>query len=261
MNWHHKVFLLCLKMAVGEFSIVHGLSTQNRSVQGRRVHRTHLSLSDESSPFTYSIISTMDLDPSKDNFLATQVWPSARVAAAALKHHSHSSWSVCELGCGPGLPSIVAASMAGRPLVVATDLDEFALKIVKSAGVDQNLDNLTTQKIDITQEPEEIICQNQSWFNKIDLFVMADVFEDAEVAKGAAALTKYILNGKTSDANGSRNPRVWVFAQSDRAQREVYLKSLHEIYPATQWESLEFNVNHGSNRLWLVDLDEIEVNY
>lgn len=95
-------------------------------VSGVGVHRTYLRLPNPALPFApppfcYSADAFTlpseddegDVGPSLDvtpNFLATQVWPSARAAATTIEKCSDPSWIICEFGCGPGLPSIVAAS-------------------------------------------------------------------------------------------------------------------------------------------------------
>ena len=48
-----------------------------------------------------------------------------------------------ELGCGPGLPSIVLANL-GISEVIATDVDLIALQMVEKSAREQNLDNLKT---------------------------------------------------------------------------------------------------------------------
>jgi len=230
------------------------------SIRGRLVHYNPLFTTDASSPFTYSIASIKDLDSSKNNFLATQVWPSARVASNALLELCEKHWKVCELGCGPGLPSMIAAKI-GCPMVVATDLDELALDLVQAAANDQGFDQLVTKRLDLTQ-PLDVITSQNSWLNEIDLFVMSDIFEDTKVACGAAAFTKKILGCHTK-SNNNKQPRIWVFAQSDRAQRDIYLKSMQEIYPQAQWSPLEdyYSKKEYCNKLWLVDLDETKVKY
>mmetsp|Transcript_36257 Transcript_36257/g.54122 ORF Transcript_36257/g.54122 Transcript_36257/m.54122 type:complete len:128 (+) Transcript_36257:154-537(+) len=97
------------------------------NVDGVRVHKVPLmhpadkETSVAAVPFCLAVSSTLDL-PTKINFLSTQVWPSARVAARCLLESSvPSEWSVCELGCGPGLPSLSAATICQS--VTATDLD------------------------------------------------------------------------------------------------------------------------------------------
>lgn len=241
---------VCLHFVVCMISLTSSILHQTR-VAGRLVNKTPLSTTDDLSPFTYSLASITDLDSSKDNFLATQVWPSARVASNALLELVDANWKVCEFGCGPGLPSI-AAARKGCPLVVATDVDNFALELVQAASKEQDLDQqLVTHQIDLTQNASCVI-SNAPWFQEIDLFLMADIFENAQVARGAADLTKEILKL-------NHGPKVWVFAQADRAQREDYLESIREIFPKAKWRGL--GEHDPTNNLWLVDLDETKVKY
>ena len=82
--------------------VIAGLSRQNvavalqqptrgstvKTVEGLPVHRTHLrkqqAQEQQTQPYCFALSSIMDL-PSRSNFLATQVWPSARVAAKTLE--------------------------------------------------------------------------------------------------------------------------------------------------------------------------------
>ncbi|CAJ1932416.1 unnamed protein product [Cylindrotheca closterium] len=266
----------------------------------------------KSSPFAYSIASILDLDSSRDNFLATQVWPSARVAAQALlrydpnsrhgglfandnndngeKMASSTKWKMCEFGCGPGLPSLAAAHTNHYSQVVATDLDEFCLELVQAAAKDQGLEHvITTQVLDLTKDPKMLLGlsttaeasegddsvseinaassssssprplpSSYAWMKDIDLFVMADIFENSQVAKGAAAWTKFLMN-----SSSLHRPRIWVFAQSDRAQREIYLETLKEIcgMEAKDLKWLPLEDCNENDSLWLVDLDETQVQY
>lgn len=209
-----------------------------------------------SSPWCY----TARIDPTREapdvkyNFLATQVWPSARTAAFFLERNLDTicDWKVCELGCGPALPSLVMANLGLRE-VLASDLDEIALEMVKEAAKDQCCDNLSTKCVDLTGDPTVI--------DEIgaDLYVMSDVFENANVAKGAAGFTMKALQS---------GAKVWVFAQSDRAQREIYLQELqeleaHEYVHIMDWRKIndmegELPSNHP---LILFDLEEIAVDY
>jgi hypothetical protein len=129
-------------------------------------------------------------------------------------------------------------------------LDVFALHLVEHAANDQGLikdhsSTLATQRFDLVHD-------NVSSLPKVDLYLMADVFESSRVAIGAARLTKEILqkDGAT----------VWVFAQSDRAQREVYLQELQTLLLDTSiaWQAME---QGPSNKLWLCDVDETTVKY
>lgn len=236
-------------------------------VRNLPVHRVPLrqnSASNEAtplSPYSFAVSSIIDL-PSSSNFLATQVWPSARVAARALEEYGPllmkdskiaMTFKVCELGCGPGLPSLTAAATMANCQVIATDIDVMALDLVTAAAIEQNLsDSVMTRTYDLIQADWD-----HEWMNTVDLFVMSDVFESSAIALGAARLTKHVLNGD-SDA------RVWVFAQSDRAQREVYLSELQRLFPDDSkiragWTA--FDSYHADNRLWLCNLEETAVNY
>lgn len=163
------------------------------------------------------------------------------------------TFKVCELGCGPGLPSLTAAATMANCQVIATDIDVMALDLVTAAAIEQNLsDSVMTRTYDLIQADWD-----HEWMNTVDLFVMSDVFESSAIALGAARLTKHVLNGD-SDA------RVWVFAQSDRAQREVYLSELQRLFPDDSqiragWTA--FDSYHADNRLWLCNLEETAVNY
>jgi predicted nicotinamide N-methyase len=207
----------------------------------------------ESSPWTY----TASVDPTieqlspfpKYNFLATQVWPSAREASFFLETHVDKSWKCCELGCGPGLPSLTIAQI-GCKSVIATDVDEVALEIVQKAANEQHLKNLQTMRVDLTGSSEvldEILA---------NLYIMSDVFENSQVAYGAAQMTIKVLDS---------GAKCWVFAQSDRAQRNFYVEKLKELgaekYGPLDWRLSNRVEPKGPDTLLLIDLDEVNVDY
>lgn len=207
-------------------------------IQDLPVHTVSLCQSDSDAPFCYAVSSITDLKPHQ-NFLATQVWPSARAAAHFLRTHLQTSWTVCELGCGPGLPSLAAAKWNCQK-VIATDLDELALELVHAAAIMQGLSQVTTERVDLLE----------LYLPMADLYILSDVFESGAVAKGAAVLTQRALDA---------GARVWVFAQTDRAQRDVYLAEVQRFQPQISWISME-NYNANS-KLSLFDIDEQFVNY
>lgn len=226
-----------------------------RSIQGVPVQKAKLLQDSPSSPFCYSVSSISSLSPTS-NFLATQVWPSARMASFEVKKHVSATWSVCEFGCGPGLPGLTAATCGCS--VLATDLDEFALKLVQKASNEQSL-NVQTQKFDLikdTYDDKQVAIQTvlERLGGKVDLILFSDVFENSHVARGAADLTKFFLD---------RGSRVWTFAQSDRAQRETYVEKLNEILRPDDDNLLYFSdAPYKPNELlWLCDLDETKVVY
>ena len=132
--------------------------------------------------------------------------------------------------------------------MIATDVDTTALQMVQLAAQEQGFVNdgrFFTQWFDLT---------SQDTLPEADLYVLSDVFESSSVATGAARHVKTLLDG-------TDNSKVWVFAQSDRAQREVFLKSLQEI---DGYDDLEWTINHEPEedaRIWLFDLNEMDVQY
>lgn len=144
---------------------------------------------------------------------------------------------MCELGCGPGLPSLAAAA-AGIGRVIATDLEPLALELVSAAAFDQNL-CIETRLIDL--------CGDE--LPQADLYVLADVFESGSVAKGAARL----LHATTSS--------VWVFCQSDRAQREIFRDELRALLGENDLDWIPMQDFDPEKRICLFDVDESGVSY
>jgi len=235
---------------------------------GIKVHKVPLRRSNDDindeSPFAVAVSSPMEDLPPESNFLATQVWPSARSAAMALNNHLETTTisTVCEFGCGPGLPSITAAK-SGVTKVTATDLDPLGLRLVNYAASLQGLsDRIETRRFDLV---------NNDSVPKADLYLLSDVFESSLVAQGAANLVGNLLTSSYRGDSSSTTPEVWVFAQSDRAQRDIFLIKLREILvkPRLDWTPFEKgppsswtkdNVDcHES--LWLCDIDETTVVY
>jgi predicted nicotinamide N-methyase len=207
----------------------------------------------QSSPWCYAAT----IDPTNQikghfNFLATQVWPSARAASFFLEERVDKSWKVCELGCGPALPSLTIAGL-GLEEVIATDIDLVGLDMAKKAAEQQGLTNLSTRCVDLTGCPDKELQGIDA-----DLFFMSDVFENSAVARGAASFTKKILD------SGSR---VWTFSQSDRAQRDIYLKELQHLgadgYGRIEWRSIGSISSDLLLRdmLLLIEVDELQVKY
>jgi len=237
-----------------------------------KLHKVYLRQQQTSfSPWCYALTidpATESTNAIKYNFLASQVWPSARVAAKScesyFQHHSHSNhhktrkkWKICELGCGPALPSLTLASMDME--VVATDIDELALQIATKAAKEQNLGhNFCTKILDLTGDVSVIDDIDA------DFYILSDVFESSQVAEGAARMTvKALQSGKN----------VWCFAQSDRVQREAYRSALERsglgiVYGDLEWKPFSDQIfiseereNLDSIKLLLCDLDEVQVDY
>jgi predicted nicotinamide N-methyase len=230
-------------------------------ISGIPCHRVPLRQKDDNAPFCLAASSAMDLMNLKDlegtpvNFLASQVWPSARVAAFALEKHMDPSLfaTICEFGCGPGLPSLAAAKF-GAQKVIATDLDPLALQLVERASKEQNLDHVvSTQRFDLTAK----IDKDGGVFPEADLYLFSDVFESKHVATGAAEVSNFILQH-------SDTAKIWVFAQSDRACRDVFLTAMRKHLGndiILQWKPLDQYQPTDACRLHLFDLDETLVSY
>lgn len=231
-------------------------------ISGVTLEKSFLRLSDPQSPWCYTAgieSSSKTLEESSSvhnlqitqNFLATQVWPAARVASQMIEKHAKHKWRICEFGCGPALPSITAGSKLkrfGRSKqfqILATDLDSFALEMVEAAAKEQDI-HLSTQVFDLTWDDPSLI-------PNADLYIMSDVFETSSIARGAAFIAHSAVE---AGAN------VWVFAQYDRAQREIFLQELKILRNdgKLKW-SPEFEACSTCDKLWLFDVDENKVQY
>ncbi len=246
---HWFFFLAAATLQLGENRIVSAFSLK---VEGLRVDKASLRTKDPTSAYSFVLSSAMDLmgddnHYARVNFLATQVWPSARVAASQIEQHAPHAQSFCELGCGPGLPSIAAAKI-GIPHVWATDIDEFALALVRAAAEEQGL-VVKTRTVDL------LLTNNN--LPDCDWYVLSDVFESAAVARGAARICEELLR---------KEKAVWVFAQSDRVQREEFLREMKQRLgeDAMEWSPIEKGFVAAADsqpNFWLADINETEVNY
>jgi predicted nicotinamide N-methyase len=237
------------------------------TVPGISVHRVPLRYHDLKSPYALAVSSTSSIGVvSKNNqhatmpynFLATQVWPSARTAAIVIENYLSlqnvtNQVVICEFGCGPGLPSLTAAVCHENCHVVATDIDPLALELVRQAAIEQNVSSrVDTKMFDL------VFNVTTSNVPDADIYIFSDVFESAMVATGAALLTDRLLKENNSS-------KIWVFAQSDRAQREHYLNELKHrlLAPSLMWSQSIHPPNNlcKKDRLWLCNIDEANVFY
>lgn len=244
-------------------------TTSNTELSNLNLHKVYLRQQKQNtlSPWCYALTIDPTVESTNNinyNFLASQVWPSARVAAKACESYfqqnsdrKQKQWKICELGCGTALPSLALANMGMS--VVATDLDELALQMAKKAANEQNLGhNFCTKVLDLTGDVSVLDEINA------DLYILSDVFESSKVAEGAARMTLKALKSGAS---------VWCFAQSDRVQREAYRLALERTGSAKSYGDLKWKVfidknfkdrKHGGGdlkRLLLCDLDEVQVDY
>jgi predicted nicotinamide N-methyase len=280
----------------------HTLTIQNGLLS---VHRVPLRYNDDNSPYAFAVTTTTttenddnhDSTPSSYNFLATQVWPSSRTASIVIENYfkqlppinkstrCNKPFVLCEFGCGPGLPSLTALKCNNDIHVIATDIEPIALELVRYASMEQNVSNrLQTQIFNVIMHDSTSVTVHATatTIPVADIYILSDIFESGRIAKGAAQLTIRILK---------ENPYccIWVFAQSDRAQREIYLQEIQnilQIVPELKWcdslqppdlllyhdvENCDTNINntnnmdaanhHLTNRLWLCNIDEGNVFY
>jgi Methyltransferase small domain len=254
--------------------------------------------SDPRSPYALTVSNPQELQIG-NNFLSTQVWPAARTAALAVERYSAAVPTattaaadqnrtaplppaalvrVCEFGCGPGLPSLAAAALSHTAAVWATDVDELALTLVREAAQRQQFTTLRARRFDLTSEARSGGSgSGTGGTNEIpdaDLFLMSDVFECHSVAVGAARVTAEIL---TMGCGGNpKSSTVWVFVQSDRSQRDMYLQTLQELLDdsSLHWTNTDLRNDVASikdrpqppplqynGRLWLCNIDETNVFY
>lgn len=204
------------------------------------------------------------LDPGI-NFLATQVWPSSRAAAAAVVDFLPTTSStirtttVCEFGCGPGLPSLAAAKLEDVGSVTATDVDPLALELAGRAAAEQGLSGK------LRTELYDLVDGNLDNLPKADLYLLSDVFESDAVGIGAARVVDHLLSEREDCS-------VWVFAQSDRVQREAFLREMKRYCCAERrqgrdepgaevlaWRPYQLGPPPAgdNSRLWLCDVDEV----
>ena len=239
-----------------------------------------------SSWYCYAVSNPMDVMDGNYNFLATQVWPTARVAAhclvqAAVQLHKEkptrtmsaenassgssgplSHLTVCELGCGPGLPSLTAAAL-GAKQVFATDVDALALRMVQTAAHDQGWsDRVQASRYDLLSccgsnheyyshdKDENCPKQEFAWPPAADLYLLSDVFESSHVARGAARLVHALLFNHNNDNDNKKKTRVWVFCQTDRVQKDAFLETLHELQQQQQHADKNKEDSAQKDDLW-----------
>ena len=175
--------------------------------------------------YVYAVAYGGGSDGAKHDALATQLWPSARIAAELVAAAAPAS--MVEVGCGLALPSLAAARAGVR--VLATDRDAIALDFVSAAAADQGLD-VSTQLFDVEDESSPL--------PPGDLVVLADVFVTDPVAEACAARCEEALR---------RGSDVLVVA-AERSTRDAFLRALGRGCFGPAPARLD-----GGEGLWLVD--------
>lgn len=113
-----------------------------------------------------------------------ELWPSAHVLAAALEARDLTGARVVELGCGVGLPAIVAALRAAD--VLATDWYEDALGFAR-ANADAAGARLTTRLLDWNAPPADLSTA------AADLVIGADLLYEERNGPALARLLPLLL--------------------------------------------------------------------
>jgi predicted nicotinamide N-methyase len=107
------------------------------------------------------------------------VWPSARILAQRLSSHAGAGQRLLELGCGIGLPAIVAAAAGYEAL--ATDYYAEALEFTEANAQRNGVETLDTRLVDWRRLPADL--------GLFDLIVAADVLYE----KPQAALVVEVI--------------------------------------------------------------------
>jgi predicted nicotinamide N-methyase len=117
------------------------------------------------------------------------LWPSARMLAAELAARHLAGMRVLELGCGVGLPAIVAALGGAR--VLATDWYGEALGCAR-ANADSNGATIETMLVDWRSPPAALVARAP-----FDLIVGADVLYEQRNGIALAALLPPLAGSHT----------------------------------------------------------------
>jgi len=140
----------------------------------------------------------------QDSFGVLGVWPAAWVAAECVlklcleaKEEGRPPLRILEIGCGSGLPSLCA--LATGASVVATDLEELPLALLKAAAISQDLPGqLETLRVDALSAVGSgfgrAYCPSET--QQFDVIVCSDCLYKVDVAQAigkilARALSKH----------------------------------------------------------------------
>jgi len=127
----------------------------------------------------------------RDAFGVLGVWPAAWVAAQRVMRICRAKPGVrlLELGCGSGLPSLCALALGAE--VVATDLEELPLLLLKAAFEAQELPGeLETRQLDVlsavTATRPSLVCPSD--VQRFDVIVCSDCLYKPDVARSIGTL-------------------------------------------------------------------------
>ncbi|MGE0026761.1 MAG: methyltransferase [Thermoleophilia bacterium] len=157
-----------------------------------------------------------------------ELWPSAHVLAADLAERDLRGRRVVELGCGVGLPSVVAA--LGGADVLATDWYDEALRFVAwNAAASGVGGDVATLLVDWSSPPPALLARPPA-----DLVVGADVLYEERNGPALAALVPRLLapDGEL------------VVADPRRPHADLLLDAL----VAAGWSLATHDVRHGARQ-------------
>ena len=114
-----------------------------------------------------------------------ELWPSALVLAETLTHRDLAGRSVVELGCGVGLPAVVAALLGAD--VLATDWYAPALAFTH-ANAAASAARVATLLVDWAHPPDELLARPPA-----DLVIGADILYEERNGPALASLLPHIV--------------------------------------------------------------------
>jgi predicted nicotinamide N-methyase len=165
------------------------------------------------------------------------VWESAIVLAEEIAKLDGYGRTMLELGCGLGLPSLVAARSGFA--VTATDYEEPALEGVRYNAAQNGLEGIAARVLDWRNIPSDL--------DRFDLVVAADVlYEPHHSAALAAVIARTLAPAGLALVADPCRTRAAGFADACRAQGLGVVKTkARRPHGATDGPSVEiYNIRH-----------------
>jgi predicted nicotinamide N-methyase len=176
-----------------------------------------------------------------------ELWPSARVLAEVLAEMPLNGRRVVELGCGLGLPSIVA--MARGATVLATDWYDDALQFAQRNATKALGRTLETMVVDWRNPPAELI-----QLAPFDLVIAADVLYEERNATALGELLPRLTARRgevvIADPRRPHAALLWPLLKNrgwTHAKEDVTLDAhIDEAGPVIHLHRLETNRRHDA---------------
>ncbi|WP_121970896.1 methyltransferase [Leptolyngbya sp. BC1307] len=157
-----------------------------------------------------------------------ELWPSAQMLGEALRTQSmRSDWSnpllALEIGCGVGLPGIVALSLGMR--VIFSDYDATAVEFAARNAMANGFDNFTKLPLDWRVPPPEL---------QVPLILAADViYEERNIAPLVALIQQVLAPGG-----------ICLLSDPDRSTRGGFCYALKQArLKFTRWRAIAAGPN------------------